>query len=326
MASITTSSRSTHTSDPILQPFLSPTFDPTAYLNTAIPSLHLTSPLAKSAMTLPLSELAAQTQSHIAQLSAQTTRLTATLTNLTDDILRSGSRLAYEVEVIRGEAISLTEALTDTLSSDIVKFVPGGLVIPSNEEPSSPTTNTRLPTTIPLVTESEQDTKLNASLDPPSLTSLRTLNQVRQSLQTVITTFDAALSWPLPPSMLSSSLISVSAPDNSLEAAGQEACSRLRVEIAELLALGPKEGVLAAEKRVEELRDLVGVWKGTAEVKARTRFVDGLAKEVAERRKEVEEKGVRIAGRVEGDRMGEKREEKGVWKGLQRLREEIYLE
>ena len=84
--------------------------------------------------------------------------------------------------------------------------------------------------------------------------------------------------------------------------------------------------MLAAEKRVEELRGLVGVWKGTAEEKARTRFVEGLAKEVAERRKEVEGRGGLIAECVERDAMVEKGEGKGVWKGLQRLREEIYLE
>ena len=81
--------------------------------------------------------------------------------------------------------------------------------------------------------------------------------------------------------------------------------------------------MLAAEMRVEELRELMGVWKGTAEEKARGRVVDGLAKVVAERRKEVEAKGGLVSkGKGEvGIRAGESK--KGF---LGRLREEIYLE
>jgi len=331
MVSTTTSSRFPHTSDPLLRPFLSPTFDPTTYLNS---TLSLASPPPKTPNTLSLADLTAQTQSHIAQLSAQTSRLTTTLTSLTDDILRSGSRLAYEVEVLRGEALSLSEALTDGLAEDIAKFVPEGLKVTQETSVGlmSPTTPRAA-----LIPPEDTSTALtgpatNPPTGPDPLTSLRTLHHVRSSLQRVISTFDTALSLPLPPSLLNtsstSSLISIASPATttssaSLEAAGQETLSRLRNEISDLLALGPEKGVLAAEKRVEELRELMGVWKGTAEEKARGRVVDGLARVVAERRKEVEARGGLMGkGRGEVERsVGESK--KGF---LGRLREEIYLE
>lgn len=67
----------------------------------------------------------------------------------------------------------------------------------------------------------------------------------------------------------------------------------------------------------------MGVWKGTAEEKARGRVVEGLAMVVAEKRKEVEARGGFVGkgkGEVEKS-AGESR--KGF---LGRLREEIYLE
>ncbi|MCJ1384500.1 hypothetical protein MMC17_007617 [Xylographa soralifera] len=330
-------SRSPCTSDPLLHPFLSPTFDPTAYLNSTLPTLSFSTVPSKASNAVSLSELATQTQSHVAQLSAQTSRLTTTLTALTDDIIRSGSRLAYEVEVLRGEAISLSEALTETLKPDIEKFVPGGLTIQpraglTSSVPASPNATRHPQQAI------EETPEEGNSTDPESLTSLRTLHHVRLSLQRIISTFDAALSWPLPPSTLSisSSLISVTSPSNdshpSLEAAGQEALSRLKNEINDLLALGPEEGVLAAEKRVEELRDLVGVWKGTVEEKPRMKFVDGLARTVAERRREVEAKGGLMARERASSEAGLEGSKatgeggKGFLRNLQRLREEIYLD
>ncbi|MCJ1473726.1 hypothetical protein MMC13_002377 [Lambiella insularis] len=337
----TTSSRSAHTSDPILQPFLTPTFDPTTYLNSTLPSLTFVVPPSRS-HTLSLPDLAAQTQSHVTQLSAQTSRLTATLTSLTDDILRSGSRLAYEVEVLRGEAISLSETLTQTLKPEIEKFVPGGVVVSSKLDAEATSAGPASPTSVrnaPLV--GEESPPEPPDTEPESLASLRTLHHVRASLQRIIAIFDAALSWPLPPSLLSisSSFISVSSPSTqqkpSLEAAGQEAAARLKSEIGDLLAQGPEEGVLAAEKRVDELKELVGVWRGTVEEKARAKFVDGLARTVAERRKEVEGKGGLVgngrearsedeAGRDTRRGTGEGR--RGFLRNLQRLREEIYLE
>ena len=126
---MTINPKSHHVNDPLLQPFLNPTFSATEYLNNVLPPLHVSAPsqTTKPLQSLSLSELTAQTQSHITQLSAQTSRLSETLTQLTDDILRSGSRLAYEVEVLRGEALSLQDALNETLQHDIKQLLPNGL-------------------------------------------------------------------------------------------------------------------------------------------------------------------------------------------------------
>ncbi|MCJ1412240.1 hypothetical protein MMC19_006333 [Ptychographa xylographoides] len=342
MVSRPTSPRSPHISDPLLRPFLAPTFDATAYLNSTLPSLSFPTPLQQPRPnTLTLHDLATRTQSHVAQLSAQTSRLTATLTALTDDILRSGSRLAYEVEVLRGEAVALSETLTDNLASDIEQFLPAEFAIPSGTRAGQEAV------VLPPPNASRNEHAIVGSgpgrvpepVVPEALTSLRTLQIVRLSLQSIMSTFDAALSWPLPPSAVTSttsSLISISSPSNdlpALEVAGQEASQRLRNEIKVLLAMGSEEeGVLAAEKRVDELRSLVSVWRGTVEEKPRGRFVDGLEKMVGERRKEVEQRGG-LSGQAKYDRLkdgenvGRKSEEaKGVWRGLQRLREEMYLD
>lgn len=98
----------------ILEPFLQPgAFDTADFLNSTLnPKLNL-------------SELSSQTQNLLSQLNAQTSRLTAILTQLTDDILRSGARLAYEVDLLRGEAIGLSEALNEGLQDDIALFASG---------------------------------------------------------------------------------------------------------------------------------------------------------------------------------------------------------
>ena len=109
--------------------------------------------------------------------------------------------------------------------------------------------------------------------------------------------------------------------------------------------MGGAEGILAAEERVEALRELVGVWKGTAEEKARGKFVEGLGKIVGERRKEEERKGVDVGRKKQGvmgrsgsgfevqaeadHNGGGKATSSGSGSGpgfLRRLRDEIYLE
>ncbi|MCJ1252845.1 hypothetical protein MMC24_000651 [Lignoscripta atroalba] len=392
--------KSQHVSDLSLRPFLSPAFDPTDYLNSTLPSLSLTSSTqpTRPPESLSLSDLASQTQTHIAQVSAQTSRLTDTLTDLTDDILRSGSRLAYEVEILRGEAISLSEALTEGLQFDISKFVPEGLAVspPSPNDQAQAQAQQRqqederkeqegLDTTEP------SDTNTHAA-EPTPITRLRTLHLVRQRLHSTITTFDHALSWPLPPSSLSStstststsnplpsSLITISAPSPppssslhlhqphqaTLEEQGLSAAHKLRSEISELLSTAAggedeeeeeeaeEERIEAAEARVQELRTLVGVWKGTVEEKARMKFVEGLARVVQERRVQLQQRqrdgrggpvvskgmgrsssSTEIA-RSQGKRGGESSSVgggggggggPGFLRNLQRLRDEIYLD
>src|SRR5437588_3706036 len=99
---------------------------------------------------------------------------------------------------------------------------------------------------------------------------------------------------PLAPSELSitSSLISVSAPEPSSdthtrEEKAREATRKLRSEVINLLDSdgGGYAGLEAAATRVESLRSLMTVWKGTAEEKARAKFVESLAKVVDDRKR-----------------------------------------
>lgn len=289
--------KSAHIADPALQPFLNPSFDPADYLNATLPSLQGSNTSRSTKGNVPLAELSTETQSLLSHLSAHTTRLTTTLTQLTDEILRSGSRLAYEVEVLRGETLGLSETLTEGLQEDVVKFVPGVLDQDLMRKPSriAETNGQRRRSSTVTVpkTPIRQDTP--AIADPPYIQQLRTLTLVRSRLETVVKTFGDAMAWTFPPSevSVSSSFLSVSAPEPgsdmaSTEQKGQQVSKKIRDEVADLLIGGdPVEGIEAAAKRVEELKELAIVWKGTAEEKARTKFVDSLAKMVEERHRDL---------------------------------------
>lgn len=304
VAEDTTVPKSSHVADPALAPFLQSSFDPAEYLNGTLPSLSLSGRPAKGT-SASLADLSSQTQNLLSQLNAQTTRLSAILTQLTDDILRSGGRLAYEVEVLRGETVGLTEALKDGLKEDITKFVPGGLALaavqsdsPAEERDiSGPETSQDAPAQPP-----PQAAATTAT--PDYIASLQTLTTVRTRLETVIKVFGEAMHWTIPPSDISlgSSLISVSAPepgsDNaSLEQRGKEFASALRSEIADLIVGDPEQGPAKAEARIQALRDLAVVWKGTAEEKARGKFVEGLVKVAEEKQREVQKERERSNGR-----------------------------
>ena len=116
--------RSSYVSDSNIQAFLQKEFDPADYLNSALPSLSTSSSARNGQLgrSVPLPELSAQLQTLLSQLNAQTSRLSTALTQLTDEILRSGGRLAYEVEVLRGETIGLTDSLENGLKKDIELF------------------------------------------------------------------------------------------------------------------------------------------------------------------------------------------------------------
>ncbi|KAK0747557.1 hypothetical protein B0T21DRAFT_354598 [Apiosordaria backusii] len=323
--------KSDHVADPFLQDFLTPSFDPASYLNSTLPPLQ--TPAANSnprtnpqpPNSVSLADLSLQAQSSLSQLNAHTTRLTAVLTQLTDDIIRSGSRLAYEVEVLRGETISLSEALSETLDEDISKFIPNGVKAPlSAAAPPETTTRSRalsslppLPVPIPSTPPIE---------DPEYITHLRTLTLVKSRLSQTQSTFGSAMSFVFPPSetSVSSSFLSVSAPDSSTlstEEKGQQVLKELRQEIADLLENNdqdPIKGIEDAAKRVEELKELCQVWKGTAEERGRTKFVEGLARMVEERHerlvREVQQNGGGGGGgqgqqQGQGQGQGHKRQE-----------------
>jgi hypothetical protein len=280
---------SSHVSDPALQPFLQPTFDPAAFLNSTLPTLsfatHPQSAKGTSNPSVSLSELSSQTQTLLSQLNAQTSRLTAVLTQLTDDILRSGARLAYEVDVLRGEAIGLSEALNEGLQDDIALFtVPNEADIVADAQVEGRSEADKVETSA-------------ASKEPAYIGQLRTLSHVKQRLESVIKVFGEAMQWSLPPSevSLTSSFISVSGPEpgsdsHSREEKGREFADSLRAEIADLIVTADDraEGHEAALTRIAALKDLAEVWKGTAEEKARIRFVEALATLADNRLRELE--------------------------------------
>jgi hypothetical protein len=313
-----TAPRSSHVSDPTLQAFLQPTFDPADYLNTTLPSLSLSSvssrPL-KQGTSVPLAELSSQTNDLLSQLNAHTTRLSTILTQLTDDILRSGGRLAYEVEVLRGETLGLSDTLTESLNPDIKKFVPDGISLSkpdadnsnSDGEPPEPFPTLTSPSD-PKDRDGDIQNNNNDETPPDHITPLRTLTLVRARLDSVIQIFGEAMHWTLPPSetSLTSSLISVTSPAPSssatdpatLESRGQAFATSLRSEIADLIIntssstdgadTNTSAGFTAAQSRIAALRDLATVWKGTAEEKARIKFVDSLVKLAEEKQRERE--------------------------------------
>lgn len=276
--------KSPHVADAAIQPFLQPSFDPAEYLNNTLPTLSI-STTGTRGKAVPLPDLSSQLQTILSQLNAQTSRLSNTLTQLTDEIIRSGSRLAYEVEVLRGETLGLTDSFENDLKKDIETFVPPvKSTDTSNGNAEAATENEAATTTV------------HAHGEPEFLDHLRELTTVRTRLDSVIKTFGSAMQWPLAPSELSlaSSFISVSAPEpgsdndsRSREEKGKAYTDNLKAEINDLLVSGA-EGVEAANARVEELRVLADVWKGTAEEKARTRIVDTLQKSVDDKQRVLE--------------------------------------
>lgn len=332
---------SASTANPPNPDYTDPSFDPVDFLNDALPPLSLQSSQSQSqsqsqsARPVNLTELSSRVQSLLSQTNAQNVRHSTNLTSLTDEILRSGNRLAYEVEVLRGETITLSDLVTEGLAEEIGKFTTKA------ETKSSASTDAG-------EQEGEQEQQNEAEKkgeeekkkkdEPAYITNLRTLNQVRARLEEVVQTFGDAMEWPLPPSetSITSSFISVSAPEpgtdsHGREEKGQEVARKLRGEITELLE--GEGGVEAAMRRAEAVRTLAMVWKGTAEEKARTRFVEGLMKTVEERKRVVE-----AAAQPEqpaqggyGSTRGHQRQVSegpggGIFRNLQRLREEIYLE
>lgn len=335
-------SRPSSITDPNLTPFLSKSFSPIDYLNATLPSSS-TSNNTKSS-PLSLSALASQTQSHVSTLAAQSTRLTETLNALTDDILRVSPRLTYEVELLRGEALSLSDSLSSSgnLYASISQFVPetstsSHVPVDQNLEHTSTLTSSKFDPVGPATPSAA------APIDP-----LRTLLHVRSRLTLVSQIFSLALSWPFPPSLLpKSSLISVSSPaDHTYEAQGQAACARLRQEIIDLLDES-EDGVLKATERIQELRTCVEVWKGTGEEKARGKYVDELEAivEEEEERRESKREDVSITkkgnpkplpSRPNGNNAASKTDREtrnadtnsapGFLRNLQRLRDEMYME
>jgi hypothetical protein len=308
--------KSQHTSDDFLQDFLNPSFDPISYINANLPPLAQKSPVPTSnPNAVPLAELATQSQTLLTQLDAHTSRLSDTLTQITDDILRSGSRMSYEVEMLRGEALSLEELLFEKLAEEIKLFVPGGLKKEGDAKEDSEKKQTeeeKQKERKTSVAETGKDSEDKAAStaeagakaeggagagdEPDSIKQLRTLTLVRERLDSVIKTFGDAMEFTFPPSevSVSSGFLSVSAPEpgselQSSEEKGQQVLKKLREEISTLLnnKEDPVSGIEKAAERIQQLKELTTVWTGTAEEKGRTKFIESLAKMVEDRHREL---------------------------------------
>ncbi|KAK4543231.1 hypothetical protein LTR36_005781 [Oleoguttula mirabilis] len=284
--------RSRYVADSTIQAFLQPDFDPADYLNSTLPALSASSSARSAQNTpygraVPLPELSSQLQTLLSQLNAQTTRLSNTLTQLTDEILRSGGRLAYEVEVLRGDTGALTDALDHGLKKEIELLVPQV----ASQADRSPEAHGSGP-----VEATEEGRN-----EPEYLGNLRALTAVRSRLDGVIKVFGDAMAWPVAPSELpsgvASSLISVSAPEfdaetRSREEKAKEYAEKLRNEINEMVGSGnDMPGLEAAATRLDELQQLAEVWKGTAEAPARLKLLESMQKPIEERQKLLERAG-----------------------------------
>jgi hypothetical protein len=238
------------------------------------------------------------------------------------------------VEVLRGDANALHESLTDTLHEDIQKLTVGEIATWAKNGEG-------------------QAAGGADGQDPDFIKQLRMLGQVKARLEDVINVFGEAMKWPLPPSELSltSSFISVSAPEpgsdgHTREEKGKEFAKKTRAEVTELLSHSAGDpDIEAAARKIEGLRQLASVWKGTVEERPRNRFVDSLEKLVEDKRRQVDALSVsQPARRLDGEwqrsssipgraSSGQARPNNevstaggGLFRNLQRLRDEIYLD
>lgn len=313
-------------SDVIIAPLSNPRFDAVDYLNEVLPSLNLSSQAqpTKAARSSQLQSTSSDLQSLLSKINTQNIRSSSDLTTLTDEILRSGNRLAYEVEILRGDVNGFYDVLTEALKEDIQRFV-------------------REDVTSTAQTDDEADSgPLSATpTDQPAfIGQLRRLSQVKARLEAVVGLFGEAMKWPVPPSELSTSLISVSAPELGVQTTeeddkAREATKRIRVEIQDLLEAdgGGMAGLEAATKRVEQYRLLATLWKGTSEEKARNRFVDSLGKLIEDRRRNLEARGMSGRSRTGSPHRSSsvqgrpaRQEGGGLFRNLARLKDEIYLD
>ena len=291
-----------------IEEFLDDKFDAADHLNRNLPSLDISDGSSTESTSAALANVSAKTQALVLQLNAQSSRISSSLTKVTDEIIRSGGRLAYEVEILKGDAAGLTETLDRDLREPIGKIIHGGGSI---EEKTA-----QLPEAGEQGKEGdgeggrgggggkEDHRRAFANVDrasnqPKFISELRTLIYVRERVQSVIEVFGKAMEWVLPPSeySLTSSIISVSAPEpgnsnESMEEKGRAYMKNVQTEIRTLAdAAEGMEELKPAKARVEELRELSLVWKGTSEEKARTRFVDSLKKVIEDKENVFQRRG-----------------------------------
>ncbi|KAK6343248.1 hypothetical protein TWF730_010844 [Orbilia blumenaviensis] len=314
--------------DPALQPFLSPTFSPTTYLNTTLPPLSTTTIISSSSPTVTLQKLHTTATTLLSNLDAHLSRLQSTLSTLTDEILRATPRLSYELQVLRSDVISLADTLSSTRTRQLTECLADislddpssdpNAPLPEGTDPSSNNKNNNN-NNERKDSEASPNTALNGG-KPQVLKRLETLTLVRRHLEDVIKVFGEAMEWTLTdvqktsiplPTTTTSSLGAYIPPSRSpspavmegRRRAGQGSSSnnnnnnnnnpttgsdKFTDEISYLLL---NEEVDKATQKVEDLAKLCEVWKNTSEYDARLRFVENLRWRVMEATK-VEEPDV----------------------------------
>lgn len=311
-------------------------FDAASFLNDALPALNISSHAnaTKQSRNAQLQIAATEAQSLLNQLNAHNIRTSSELSRLADEMLRSANRLAYEVEVLRGDANNLHDVLSDALREDIKYFV--------HEVEWN---GSEVGTLTQAQTEPDGKAKVDGSKssDPKFMQELRLLGHIKSRLESVTKVFDEAMKWPVVPSEISmaSSLISVSAPELGVASSVEDDKARavikqFRDEIVDLLKSdgGGHAGLEAASKRVAEFQSLVVLWKGTIEERARNRTVDNFARLVDDKKKQLDgqsrfhrvgTEGVSTSGvpSRSGTPSGGRA---GLFGGLRKLRDEIYLD
>ncbi|KAK6346935.1 hypothetical protein TWF696_007033 [Orbilia brochopaga] len=294
--------------DPVLQPFLADNFSPAAYLNSTLPPLSSTS---------SLHSLHSTATTLLSSLDVHLSRLQATLSALTDEILRATPRLSYELQVLRSDVISLA----DTLSSPRTRQLTQCLADVSLEDSSQgqldpPPADTAAGTTTTTTNGDgggvnsaangeKQSNAATASTKPQVLKRLETLALVRRHLEDVVKVFGEAMEWTLTdtqktsiplPTTSTSSLGAYIPPSRTPSPAvfdGRKkptstststnntgtGSDKITDEISYLLL---NEEIEQATQKVEELAKLCDVWKNTSEHDARLRFVENLRWKVME--------------------------------------------
>ncbi|KAF8468940.1 hypothetical protein BDZ91DRAFT_721428 [Kalaharituber pfeilii] len=296
-----TTSTSSLLADPILAQFLAPSFSVVSFLNSTLPPLappstalptqpkhdskaqlqqQLSQPthISNNPNALPLLQIHPKATALLSALDIQTHKLIVHMQNLTDEILRVAPRLSYEVEVLRGGVVSLGEDL-ERVGSQVATFNPTSV-------------------------DEDQSTEHGK---PDVLKKLETLSTIRARLEEVIEIFGNAMNWPPPvPSSDNTNIRS----DNNLgvhsplyhsfspapspppfikemnkASNAMKATNKSVYPAAEVSYLLASSLIAQARERIDELRLLAGVFKGTVEENSRMDLIDELDKRVKEAEK-----------------------------------------
>lgn len=304
--SSTTTNTSALLADPILAPFLAPSFSVVNYVNSTLPPLlppsttlptqpkhdtkaqlqqQLSQPshISSNHNALPLSQIHPKITALLSSLDIQTHRLITHLQNLTDEILRVAPRLSYEVEVLRGGVVGLGEDL-EKVGSKVARFSPS---VPKESADAM----------------SDGEDGLN-NTKPEVLKRLEALSAIRARLEEVIAIFGEAMNWPLPvatsenTTQNTNSNLGVNSPlyynlspapspppfikEMNKTNNAAKAATKVVNPTAEISYLLAANLVPQARSRIEELRLLAGVFKGTVEADTRLELVEELARRVKE--------------------------------------------